>query len=48
MTNRNNFRREALKKIALKKCMQKRDAMSKIYEKEREIMEKQKQEQEKF
>lgn len=33
VNNRNNLRRDALKKIAVKRCLQKRDSMSKIYEK---------------
>lgn len=39
LNNRNNLRREALRKIALKRCYHRRDLMTKIYEKEREFHE---------
>ena len=45
---RNNVRREALKKIALKRCYQKRDHMTKIYEKEKELHERIRLEQERY
>lgn len=45
VNNRNSVRRDALKKIAIKRCLQKRDLMAKVYEKEKEIMERQKMEQ---
>ncbi len=48
LNNRRNLRKEALKKIALKRCLQKRDQMTRVFEREKEANERLKFEQEKY